>query len=80
MSIGVDIPGICNVVIYGDPEDEDDQVQKIGRSRPGSCGSGARGIIYMSPNARERAMQKALEMGAEEIGSKKKPGGTEAMD
>ncbi|KAJ3730856.1 hypothetical protein DFJ43DRAFT_1155975 [Lentinula guzmanii] len=57
LAVGIDLEGIEDVVIYGDPEDLDQMVQMIGRIRPEYRESAVtrQGIVYFSANARKRA-------------------------
>ncbi|KAJ3786380.1 P-loop containing nucleoside triphosphate hydrolase protein [Lentinula aff. detonsa] len=59
LAVGVDLAGIEDVVIYGDPEDVDQLLQMVGRIRPClremDTAVTHRGIVYFSANARKRA-------------------------
>ncbi|KAJ3716789.1 P-loop containing nucleoside triphosphate hydrolase protein [Lentinula guzmanii] len=57
LAVGIDLEGIEDVVIYGDPEDLDQMVQMIGKIRPEYRESAVtrQGIVYFSANARKRA-------------------------
>ena len=67
LSVGVDIPDITNVILWGEPKDSDEFLQKLGRAgRNSSRVSNPRCFIYISQSTIATA-QRMVGEGAENI-------------
>ena len=80
LSVGVDIPDINDVILWGDPKDSDEFLQKLGRAgRQLAHTSNPRCIVYISRSTMTTA-QKMVDAEAEVSRHKKNGSGDAGMD